>query len=227
MRCCAWSKLDRRFSLRVYQRQLRRKLLEHGDRGGLVVHEDAALAGGKDFAAQNYFVALGVDAVVFENGFRAGCGLEDAGDDRLFRAVANHFGGGFAAHQQRQRIHENGFARAGFAGEQVQARAERGDGVIDDGVIFGAQFDEHGSIQRIRAQHSMNAGLKIDGTKPQQASPERHPTITWSGECASDTVDNEVNCRFLPLHWRFFCRLTAARARARRKRRRASGRWQR
>jgi len=35
-------------------------------------------------------------------------------------------------HQQSQRINEDGFSRAGFAGEQVEPRAERGDGVIDD-----------------------------------------------------------------------------------------------
>ena len=50
----------------------------------------------------------------------------------------------FAAHQQGQRVDKDGFARAGFAGEQVEAGAERGDGVIDDGVVFSAQLDEHG-----------------------------------------------------------------------------------
>ena len=58
--------------------------------------------------------------------------------------MADHLGGGFAAHQQGQGIDEDGFSRAGFAGEQVQAGAEGGDGVIDDGVVFSAQFDEHG-----------------------------------------------------------------------------------
>ena len=83
----------------------------------------------------------------------------------------------FAAHQQGQRIHQDGFARAGFAGEQVEARAEDGNGVINDGVVFRAQFDEHFlgvnllnrsrslswqvmvSAQTIRAQHSMKGGL--------------------------------------------------------------------
>ena len=43
-----------------------------------------------------------------------------------------------AAHQQRQRIDKNGLARAGFARQQVQPRAKDGNGVIDDGVVFGA-----------------------------------------------------------------------------------------
>ncbi len=130
--------------LRVDQRQFGRELLEDRDGGGLVVDEDAALAGGENFAAQDDFGAFGVDAVFFEDGFGAGRGLEDAGDDGLVRAVADHFGRGFAAHEQGQRVDEDGFAGAGFAGEQIEARAEDGDGVIDDGVVFSAQFDEHG-----------------------------------------------------------------------------------
>ena len=60
------------FSLRVDQRELGRKLPENGDGGGLVVDEDAAFAGGQNFAAQNDFVAFGVDAVFFEDRFGAG-----------------------------------------------------------------------------------------------------------------------------------------------------------
>ena len=80
-----------------------------------------------------------------------GVDSKDAGDDGFFRAVANHVGGGFAAHEEGKRVHENGFAGASFAGEKVQPRTERGDGMIDHGVVFSAQFDKHG----IRAQHSM------------------------------------------------------------------------
>ena len=104
--------------------QLGGELLEDGDGGGLVVDEDAALAGGEDFAAEDDVVAFGVDAVFFEDGFGAGGGLEDAGDDGFVRAVADNVGRGFAAHQQGERIDEDGFARAGFAGEQVEAGAE-------------------------------------------------------------------------------------------------------
>ena len=57
--------------------------------------------------------------------------------------MADNVGGGFAAHEQSQRVDQDGFARAGFAGEQVKAGAEVGDGVIDDSVVFSAQFDEH------------------------------------------------------------------------------------
>ena len=137
------------------QGQLGRELAEDGDGGRLVVDEDAALAGGENFAAEDDLVAAGVDAVFFEDGFGVGGGLKDAGDDGLVGAVADDFGGGFAAHQQGQRIDEDGFARAGFAGEQVEAGAKDGDGVIDDGVVFGAQFDEH--LQRTSWKHDASA----------------------------------------------------------------------
>ena len=119
------------------------ELLEDGDGGGLVVDEDAALAGGEDLAAEDDVVAFRVDAVLFQDGFGAGGGLEDAGDDGFFRAVAYNFRGRLATHKQGERIYQYGFACAGFAGEEVEAGAELGDGVIDDGVIFSAQFDEH------------------------------------------------------------------------------------
>ncbi len=131
------------FGLRVNQGELGRKLPEDGNGGGLIVDEDAAFAGGKNLAAQNDLGAFGVDAVFFEDRFGARCGLEDAGDDGLVGAVADHFGRGLATHQQRQRIDKDRLACAGFSGEQVESRAECGDGVIDDGVVFGAQFDEH------------------------------------------------------------------------------------
>ena len=132
------------FGLRVHQGQFRGELLQHGNGGGLVIDEDAAFAVGEDFAAEDDFRAFGVDAVFLQRGFGAGGGLEDAGNDGLVGAVADHVGGGLAAHQQGQRVDQDGFAGAGFAREQIEPRAEDGDGVVDDGVILGAELDEHG-----------------------------------------------------------------------------------
>jgi hypothetical protein len=125
--------------------EFRSELLEDGDGGGLVVDEDAALSSCLNFATENDFAARGVDAVFFEDGFGGGGGLEDAGDYRLVCAVADQLGGGLAAHEKGEGVNEDGFACAGFAGEEVEAGAEDGVGVIDDGVVFSAQFDEHGS----------------------------------------------------------------------------------
>ncbi len=138
----AFVKAGERFSLRMNQSEFGGELFEHGYRGGLVVDEDAALAVGQNFAAQNNVGAFGVDAILFKDGLGAGRGLEDAGNDSLFGSVSNNVGRGFATHQQRQCIYKNRFARASFARKQIQARAEGGNGVIDDGVIFSAEFDE-------------------------------------------------------------------------------------
>ena len=64
------------FSLGVDEGEFGGELPKDGDGGGLVVDEDAALAGGEDFAAEDDFAAFGVDAVFFEDGFGAGSGLE-------------------------------------------------------------------------------------------------------------------------------------------------------
>ena len=79
------------FSLGVDEGQFGSELLEDGYGGGLVVDEDSALAGGEDFAAKDDFVAVGVDAVVFEDGFGVGGGLEYAGNYGLVGAVADDF----------------------------------------------------------------------------------------------------------------------------------------
>ena len=118
-------------------------MLEHGNRGRLVVHKHAALAVGENLAAQNNLIALRVNAVFFEDRLGAMGGLKDAGHHGLVGSMAHHFGGGFAAHQERQRVHEDGFAGTGFTGEQVQSRPEDSNGVIDDCVVFRAKFDEH------------------------------------------------------------------------------------
>ena len=131
------------FGLRVDEGELGGELLEDGDGGGLVVDEDTAFAGGEDLAAEDDVVAFGVDAVFFEDGFGAGGGLKNAGDDGFIGPVADNFDGGLATHEERKCIYQYGLTRAGFAGEEIEAGAERGNGVIDDGVIFSAQFDEH------------------------------------------------------------------------------------
>ncbi len=131
------------FGLRVDQGEFGGELLEDGDGGRLIVDEDAAFATRENLAAEDDVGAFRVDAVFFENGFGAGGGLEDACNNGLLRAVADNFRRGFATHKERERIYQYRFAGAGFSGEEVEARAELGDGVIDDGVIFSAQFDEH------------------------------------------------------------------------------------
>jgi hypothetical protein len=109
----------------------------------LIIDEDAAFSSRENLAAENDLRAFGVDAVVFKDGFGGGCGLEDAGDDGLVGAMANNFCRRFATHEERQSIYKNRLACAGFAGEQIEAGTKRGDSMIDDRVVLGAQLDEH------------------------------------------------------------------------------------
>ncbi len=134
------------FGLGVDEGQFRRELLEDGDGGRLVVDEDSSLPGGKNFAAEDDLGAFDVDAVFFEDGFGAGRRFKDARDDGAVGAVADDLSRRLAAHEQCEGIDEDGFARAGFAREQVEPRPEDGDGVVDDGVVFCAQFYEHFSL---------------------------------------------------------------------------------
>ncbi len=119
---------------------MRRQLAQHGHRRGLVVDEDATFASGGDLAAQDDGVLVGIDAIRFERFGDAllGCAfdLEDRRDHGFVGARADDVARGFVAEQQGQGVDENGFAGAGFAGQQVQARGELDRQVIDHRVVF-------------------------------------------------------------------------------------------
>ena len=122
---------------------MRRQLLEDGDRGGLIVDEDAGLAGREDLAAKNDLVGVGVEAVGFEGGgegFRIG--VEESSDDGAVAAVANDVGRRFFAEEQGEGVDEDGLASAGFAGQEVKAGAALHDHVVDDGVVFDAKLEQ-------------------------------------------------------------------------------------
>ena len=129
--------------LRVDEGEFGRKLAQNADGRWLVVDEDSALPAGGDFAAQQNLRALHVDPVLFQDGFGTRGGLEDAGDDGFFCTVADHVAGRALAHKQRQRIDQDRFAGSGFAGQEVESRSERGNGMVDDCVVFCAQLQQH------------------------------------------------------------------------------------
>jgi len=127
----------------VDQGELGCELAQDADGCRLVIDEDATLSVGRDLAAEQNVVGLGVDAVGFEDGSGSGCELEDAADDGFVGSVADEVGRGFAAEQEREGVDEDRLAGSGFAGEEVEAAAEPGLRPIDDGVIFGTQFQQH------------------------------------------------------------------------------------
>src|SRR6201999_4556725 len=114
------------------------------DGGRLIVHIDTSLAAGLDFAAQNNFRALGIDAVAFQSIFGSWGALEDAGYDGSLGSVAYHIRRSFIAHQQSQRIHEDGLTCTGLSRQKIETWTKDGDRMIDDGVVFSAEFEEHG-----------------------------------------------------------------------------------
>ena len=110
----------------------------------MVVHENIPLAVGCNVTAQYDLRPCSVDSVIFQHlcncrvvAFVHGC------HGGFIRAVAHNIAGGFLAQQQRQCVNQDGLARAGFAGQQVQSRSKVNHHVIDDGVVFNAQFPEH------------------------------------------------------------------------------------
>ncbi len=120
-----------------------RELAQYGYGGRLVVHKDAAFACAGDFAAQKNLSAFGIKAIGFEDCLCACRGFKDAAYDGLLRSVADDVAGGLATEEQGQRIHQDGLARTGLAGEQIQAGAELCDCMVDDGLVFCAQFKKH------------------------------------------------------------------------------------
>ncbi len=143
MRLLGLVKAAEGLALRMNQGELRRQLLQHGHSGRLVVHKDPALAGRKNLPAENDLRSLGIEAIFFENGLRGGRGLENTGDNRLLRSMANHIRRRLPAHQQGQSIDQDRLACPCFSGEQVESWAKNSDGMIDNGVILSTQLDKH------------------------------------------------------------------------------------
>ena len=76
--------------------------------------------------------------------------------------MADHAGRGLLAHEQRERVDEDGFARAGFSRQEIEAGTKAGDGVIDDGVVLGSEFEQHGNTgYRLQQGSVAGAGLRM------------------------------------------------------------------
>lgn len=133
------------FALGVDEGQLGCELAQDGDGGRLVVDVDTPFAIVEDFAAKDDLSALGVNAVGIQHDVGAGGALENTGKDGAVGTVTDEAGRGFLAEKEREGIDQNGFACTRFSGEQIEAGAEASDGVVDDSVILGPKFEQHGS----------------------------------------------------------------------------------
>jgi len=159
-----------RFILGVNDGQVWGKLLENGDRGRLIVDEDASFAGGENLAAKDDLIGVGVEAIGFEYLRKGlGVGFEDGGDNGFVTAVADDVGRSFLAEEQSKGVYEDGLASAGFAGQKVQAGAKLHYHVVDDSIVFDAQFEQQRKpfssvgVERRIAEHLRNDEWRIDG----------------------------------------------------------------
>src|SRR5262249_44376299 len=114
---------NQRFVLRVNAGQVRGELFEHRDGSRLIIYEDAALGG--NFAAENKAGIMRIDAVLFENAtddlLRPSLDLEYGRKHGALGGKTNDVGGGFLSHEQGESVDEDGLARSGLPGQQIQA----------------------------------------------------------------------------------------------------------
>jgi hypothetical protein len=94
-------------------------------------------------------ISLRIDPVRLKDRQNARRHLEDASHHRLIGSVPHHVRRSLAAEQQRKRIDQNGFARAGLPGEQVEPQTEVSDRTVDHSIVFRAQFQQHEGLRRM------------------------------------------------------------------------------
>jgi len=125
--------------------QRRAYLAEALHRGEFAVDRDSrASAALGDHPAHEQLAAA---AVAFARGQFRHCGLafelEQSLDDCFFLAGADHVGRCARAEQQPERVQDDRFAGAGFAGQHVEAGAELEIGFLDDCEVAYVQFEQH------------------------------------------------------------------------------------
>ena len=111
-----------------------------------------AAIGGDDAAHRE--LVVGVDRLFGEQVAqrrRAVADVEGGGELGALRAGAHHFGAALAAGEQRQRVDDDGLARAGFAREHGEPRAHLELDQIDDGEVTNLQVGQHGSLGLVEA----------------------------------------------------------------------------
>ena len=79
--------------------------------------------------------------------------------------MADHISGRLITQQQRQSIDQNGFAGAGFAGQQIQSRRELHHHVVNDRVVLQPQLEEHREVLRFEFCCGENT-IRVHGYQP-------------------------------------------------------------
>ena len=154
--------------LRVDVDEVFGELAQHVEGGRCVVDEGAALACGRNLAADEQGVAVGFDFGGFEEGLDGESGgVEGAFDDALGVGAAKHFGIGAMALEQTEGAEDNALTGAGFAGDDGEIRAEIEVEAVDEGVVADVKVGEHGTRVgrwvdgRAKARRQVGAGAII------------------------------------------------------------------
>ena len=129
--------------LAVNVAEMRRELLQQRDRRRTIVDVNAALAVRLNLAVQQQFAVFAVETRLLQNLPAPRADFENARNARPLLARTNHVRGSAPAQQKAQRIHDNRFTAAGFAGEEIQARMESHAQPIHYGIIFNREFVQH------------------------------------------------------------------------------------
>ena len=81
-------------------------------------------------------------------------------NNRFFRARSHEFTRGARAKDRVHGVHEDGFARASLAGQNVQARPELKIGTFNDRDIFNMQFSQQSASPPAARQSSFSISWK-------------------------------------------------------------------
>ena len=123
----------------IQQKRAQILQLRRGD--GRAADAAPALAVRQKTALQDQFaVAL---QFVFAQPAVGAVRLKDGGDHAFLRAGADQLPTGSAADGRAQRVDDDGLARAGLAGEDVQPRTQSEVRLFDHGYIFDMQLCQH------------------------------------------------------------------------------------
>ncbi len=123
--------------------------------------EGAGFAVGEDFAFDQEFIFFDGDAGFLEEGTEGGRvgEVEDAGDAGAVGAGADEVGGGAAAEEEAEGVDDDGFAAAGFAGEEVETVMKTEAQAFGDGEVFNVEFDQHAGLRVIVAGGYQKEGI--------------------------------------------------------------------
>ncbi len=136
------------FMLAVHVQQAADDLAQLLHRHGLAIEVGARAAIGIDDAPHQQFV-VGFDGLFFQQGARCARKLADVEGGGYFGLVgagADLVGASACTADQRERIHHDGLAGTGFAGEHGEAAGEVQLQGVDDGKVPDLQMRQHGFL---------------------------------------------------------------------------------